>query len=410
MRIVNQNFENFMAELNFKETLILESINLKNDSIFTKHLNLKLFYKSNNNFKYTPSSISRVHLDNHINAIKKEWLNIFTPEQLLKFKKNEKSADVGKLRKNMTDLEINAMEKIFDFFEKNPKGSEHMLYMFSFETSRKYIDERFLKYYKKYSNNELNDIRFLVNSDLIRNTIIMASKLETFSRTLYSKPLSREISPYNFAYVEYRIEEINQLFQIANKYLSPSQSLVFKRNFFEKMKITEFLNDAEITFPQKFVALKKTFDSYFSHDFIKNNKLISNEELQIKKTVNKTENAQILISVVDSLAQNSLLRTFAEETITIGKVDISFKKVSDKAFVLEVDLKDEKITHKDILLNEVINVLKNIELQELDFIKQRTQFILLLSNLFESYFRQNKIENKFKDLNIEKTNTAKPKL
>lgn len=65
MKIKGENKE-FMDELDFKENLILKSIVSNKNCIFTQHLNLYLFYKSNNNFKHIPKTILREHLDAHI--------------------------------------------------------------------------------------------------------------------------------------------------------------------------------------------------------------------------------------------------------------------------------------------------------------------------------------------------------
>lgn len=406
MRIKNEN-QDFMDELNFKENLILTSINIKNDSIFTKHLNLNLFNKSNNNFIYSPSHIVRNDLLNHITEIRNEWVNNFTPEQLKKLNQNNVSSDVQNLTKKISDKEIQSMDEIFDFFEKNPKGSKHMLYMFAFENSRKYISEKMVKFYTKYSQSELENIESALVS--IQPKFRKPIRMDKLSKVLYPKPLIKEVSKINKAYLEYKMIEIKKLFDIADEHLSENHACEFKQNFFHRIKVNEFLNEIEMTLPDEFKEINEKFRKFFPYDLIRNNKLISKNEIKISKSIIKNENPHILISAENAFKQNSILRTLAENVLEIGDINVSFKKVSRKVFLLEIDLKEQKLTDKESFLNDVITILKNIEAEELDFINQRIQLQNRLSRLFETAFRKNQIEGILKDLNIDKKIKAKPK-
>lgn len=407
MKIKGENKE-FMDELDFKENLILKSIDSNKNCIFTQHLNLYLFYKSNNNFKHIPKTIFREHLDAHISEIRNNWMENFTSEQLNKFNKNLKSSDVGKLKKNITQEELEAMEDIYQFFENNPEGSEHMLYIFSFENSKKYINEKILKYYMKYSNNELKNINESFNA--LKPSLRTANKLDKITQNLYPLPLTKEISKENFSYLQYRLNEIKKIFDISDTYLNEEESLEFKQKFFIRIKIIEFLNELELVIPNDFIKIKEIFENYFTHNLIKNKSLIKEEKLNIRKNISTNNNLKLLISSVDAIKQNSLLRELADSNLKINNnIDVSINKVSRKVFLMEFSVSNSFLD-KDGLLDKIVNVIKEIDDTNDHLLTKRVEFYTKLSNIFDNYLRKDKIESVLKDMELEKNYKNKSKI
>lgn len=407
MKIKGENKE-FMDELDFKENLILKSIDSNKNCIFTQHLNLYLFYKSNNNFKHIPKTIFREHLDAHISEIRNNWMENFTSEQLNKFNKNLKSSDVGKLKKNITQEELEAMEDIYQFFENNPEGSEHMLYIFSFENSKKYINEKILKYYMKYSNNELKNINESFNA--LKPSLRTANKLDKITQNLYPLPLTKEISKENFSYLQYRLNEIKKIFDISDTYLNEEESLEFKQKFFIRIKIIEFLNELELVIPNDFIKIKEIFENYFTHNLIKNKSLIKEEKLNIRKNISTNNNLKLLISSVDAIKQNSLLRELADSNLKINNnIDVSINKVSRKVFLMEFSVSNSFLD-KEGLLDKIVNVIKEIDDTNDHLLTKRVEFYTKLSNIFDNYLRKDKIESVLKDMGLEKNYKNKSKI
>ena len=407
MKIKGENKE-FMDELDFKENLILKSIDSNKNCIFTQHLNLYLFYKSNNNFKHIPKTILREHLDAHISEIRNNWMENFTSEQLNKFNKNLKSSDVGKLKKKITQEELEAMEDIYQFFENNPEGSEHMLYIFSFENSKKYINENILKYYMKYSNNELKNINESFNA--LKPSLRTANKLDKITQNLYPLPLTKEISKENFSYLQYRLNEIKKIFDISDTYLNEEESLEFKQKFFIRIKIIEFLNELELVIPNDFIQIKEIFENYFTHNLIKNKSLIKEEKLNIRKNISTNNNLKLLISSVDAIKQNSLLRELADSNLKINNnIDVSINKVSRKVFLMEFSVSNSFLD-KEGLLDKIVNVIKEIDDTNDHLLTKRVEFYTKLSNIFDNYLRKDKIESVLKDMGLEKNYKNKSKI
>lgn len=332
----------------------------------------------------------------------------FTSEQLNKFNKNLKSSDVGKLKKNITQEELEAMEDIYQFFENNPEGSEHMLYIFSFENSKKYINENILKYYMKYSNNELKNINESFNA--LKPSLRTANKLDKITQNLYPLPLTKEISKENFSYLQYRLNEIKKIFDISDTYLNEEESLEFKQKFFIRIKIIEFLNELELVSPNDFIQIKEIFENYFTHNLIKNKNLIKEEKLNIRKNISTNNNLKLLISSVDAIKQNSLLRELADSNLKINNnIDVSINKVSRKVFLMEFSVSNSFLD-KEGLLDKIVNVIKEIDDTNDHLLTKRVEFYTKLSNIFDNYLRKDKIESVLKDMGLEKNYKNKSKI
>lgn len=388
MRIKTKNF-NFMQELNFKENLILTSVNSKYKSIFSGHLNLSLFFKMDNNFQHQPKEVMREDLLQHIEAIRNDWKKEIEPSQQNKFL-FIKRGFIERLKKTPTQSEIDGIEEIFNFFEENPEGSEHMLYLFNFK-EKKLIQDNLIKYYSKYADYRVK----LFKETIEKNPIITkdVSKIMKLLDDFFNTRLDKDISLNNLAFQKRRLQDIISVFNIVEENSTVQNANFWKTIFFHNVKILDYFNMLEITYkPNEFLELKDNIDIISNKHMSFKNKLVKSEELIIKKEVEEKNHGMILYQKDDAFSMNSIFRVLKENAIDLDSALLTVKNLNLKEYCIEIDLKENRFSQNvlESFLKNIDNVVQEIEMSnESNNYLKKISFIDKAKEVLEQHIRLN---------------------